>query len=80
MYSFTLFSIAWKLARIATGIRNVVRITNGSEMPSTPRWKRNVPPSHGRFSTNWNSGLPRSKPEIRKSDTRNVAIVVHSAT
>ena len=38
MYSFTRFSIASQLARMQIGISAVVRITNGSEMPSTPMW------------------------------------------
>ena len=38
MYSLTRVSIASQLARMQSGIRPVVRITNGSEMPSTPMW------------------------------------------
>ena len=36
MYSRTRRWIASQLARIVIGISAVVRITNGSEMPSTP--------------------------------------------
>ena len=36
MYSLTRRSIARQLARMQIGISAVVRITNGSEMPSTP--------------------------------------------
>ena len=38
MYSFTRFWIAFQLARMQSGISAVVRMTNGSEMPSTPMW------------------------------------------
>ena len=38
MYSFTRVSIDVQLARMQNGIRKVVRMTNGSEMPSTPMW------------------------------------------
>ena len=37
MYSFRRFSIEVQLARMQNGIRNVVRMTNSMEMPSTPR-------------------------------------------
>ena len=36
MYSFTRVWIACQLARMQIGISPVVRITKGSEMPSTP--------------------------------------------
>ena len=36
MYSLTRFSIDTQLARMQSGIRNVVRMTNSIEMPSTP--------------------------------------------
>ncbi len=36
MYSRTRLWIEVQLARIAIGISAVVRMTNGSEMPSTP--------------------------------------------
>ena len=36
MYSRTRRWIAFQLARMEIGISAVVRITNGSEMPSTP--------------------------------------------
>ena len=36
MYSLTRTWIASQLARMQIGISAVVRITNGSEMPSTP--------------------------------------------
>jgi hypothetical protein len=36
MYSFTRVWITSQLAMMQSGIRPVVRITNGSEMPSTP--------------------------------------------
>ena len=36
MYSLTRSSIDSQLARMHSGIRNVVRITNSIEMPSTP--------------------------------------------
>ncbi len=36
MYSFTRFWTEVQRARMQSGIRAVVRITNGSEMPSTP--------------------------------------------
>ncbi len=36
MYSFTRFWIEVQEARMQIGISAVVRITNGSEMPSTP--------------------------------------------
>ena len=36
MYSFTRVWIEFQLARIQIGIRKVVRITKGSESPSTP--------------------------------------------
>ncbi len=36
MYSFTRVWIEVQLARMQIGISAVVRITNGSEMPSTP--------------------------------------------
>ena len=38
MYSFTRVWIARQLATMQSGISAVVRITNGSEMPSTPMW------------------------------------------
>ena len=38
MYSLTRFWIDVQLARMQIGISAVVRITNGSEMPSTPMW------------------------------------------
>ena len=38
MYSLTRVSITRQLARMQSGISAVVRITNGSEMPSTPMW------------------------------------------
>ena len=38
MYSFTRVWIALQLAMMQSGISPVVRITNGSEMPSTPMW------------------------------------------
>ena len=37
MYSFTRSVMLSQLARMHSGIRNVVRITNSIEMPSTPR-------------------------------------------
>src|SRR6266852_3454058 len=61
MYSLTRVSIARQLARMQIGISAVVRITNGSEMPSTPMRYVMVPASHGRFSTNWNSAENGSK-------------------
>ena len=36
MYSLTRFSIVSQLATMQSGISAVVRITNGSEIPSTP--------------------------------------------
>jgi hypothetical protein len=36
MYSRTRIVTDFQLARMQNGIRAVVRITNGSEMPSTP--------------------------------------------
>ena len=36
MYSFTRVWITSQLAMMQSGISPVVRITNGSEMPSTP--------------------------------------------
>ena len=36
MYSRTRIWIERQLARMQNGIRNVVSMTNGSEMPSTP--------------------------------------------
>jgi hypothetical protein len=38
MYSFTRLWIAVQLARMQIGINAVVRMTKGSEMPSTPIW------------------------------------------
>ena len=38
MYSFTRFWIDDQFARMQSGISAVVRITKGSEMPSTPMW------------------------------------------
>ncbi len=38
MYSFTRRWITRQLAMMQIGIKAVVRITNGSEMPSTPMW------------------------------------------
>ena len=38
MYSLNRFSTESRLARMQSGIRNVVRITNSIEMPSTPIW------------------------------------------
>ena len=38
MYSFTRRWIGSQLAMMQIGIRAVVRMTNGSEMPSTPMW------------------------------------------
>ena len=38
MYSLTRVWIGSQLAMMQTGISAVVRITNGSEMPSTPMW------------------------------------------
>ena len=38
MYSLTRRWIGRQLAMMQSGIRAVVRITNGSEMPSTPMW------------------------------------------
>ena len=38
MYSLTRFSTNSQLARMQSGIRKVVRITNSIEMPSTPMW------------------------------------------
>src|SRR5689334_3079674 len=39
-----------------------------------------APPSHGFFSTNWNSGEAGSKRHTRISDTAKVISVVHIAT
>ena len=39
-----------------------------------------VPPSHGRFSRNWNSAELGSKRHSKISETAKVASVVHSAT
>ena len=39
-----------------------------------------VPPSHGRFSTNWKSAVDGSKRQTRMSETAKVISVVHSAT
>ena len=38
MYSLTRDWMASQLARMQSGMRNVVRMTNSMEMPSTPRW------------------------------------------
>jgi hypothetical protein len=38
MYSLTLDSIDSHEARMHSGIRKVVRMTNSIEMPSTPMW------------------------------------------
>ena len=38
MYSLTRCWIGSQLAMMQIGISAVVRITNGSEMPSTPMW------------------------------------------
>ncbi len=38
MYSLMRRWIALQLAMMQSGISAVVRITNGSEMPSTPMW------------------------------------------
>ncbi len=38
MYSRTRTVIAFQLAMMQNGSSAVVRITNGSEMPSTPMW------------------------------------------
>ncbi len=80
MYSLTRVSIARQLARMQIGISAVVRITNGSEMPSTPMRYVMVPASHGRFSTNWNSAENGSKRHATMSDTASVISVTHSAT
>ena len=53
IYSFTRVEIATQLARMQSGMRNVVSRTKGSEMPSTPIWKV-IGPSQGLSSTNWN--------------------------
>ena len=39
-----------------------------------------VPPSQGRFSTNWNSAEPASKRQTSTSEIAKVISVVHSAT
>ena len=38
MYSLTRHRIGRQLAMMQIGISAVVNATNGSEMPSTPRW------------------------------------------
>ena len=38
MYSLTRVWMARQLATMQSGMIAVVRITNGSEMPSTPMW------------------------------------------
>ena len=61
MYSFTRSSMASQLARMHSGIRNVVRITNSMEMPSTPILYLMDPPSQSISSTNWKPALAGSK-------------------
>ena len=60
------------------GIRNVVRITNSIEMPSTPSLYL-IGPSQAFSSTNWKAEEPLSKLIQMSSDTANVTSVVHSA-
>ena len=60
MYSLTRCSTLSQLARIVIGIRNVVRMTNSIEMPSTPILYFNGP-SQAYSSTNWNPDDDLSK-------------------
>ena len=61
MYSLTRVSIDSQLARMHSGIRNAVRTTNSTEMPSTPILYLMEPPSQAISSTNWKPELPLSK-------------------
>src|SRR5205807_5175066 len=79
MYSRTRIVTDFQLAMMQNGIKAVVRITKGSEMPSTPMWYVIPVASHDAFSTNWKSGLDGSKRQTRISDTTKVMSVVHSA-
>ena len=79
MYSFTRSSIDCQLASTQSGIRNVVRITNSIEMPSTPTLYL-IGPSHAYSSTNWKAGVDASKFVQMRTETPKVTIVVHSAT
>ncbi len=78
MYSLTRSSIDSQLARMQSGIRNVVRITNSMEMPSTPILYL-IGPSQSCSSTNWKPGLDLSKSHQIASDTTNVRSVPQSA-
>ena len=53
MYSLTRVSIDSQEARMHSGIRNAVRTTNSTEMPSTPILYLMEPPSQSISSTNW---------------------------
>ena len=66
-------------ARMQSGIRKVVRITNSTEMPSTPSLNL-ITSSQLRCSTNWKPPAVVSKLIQMNSDTMKVTIVVHSAT
>ncbi len=77
MYSLTRFSTDSQLARMHSGIRNVVRMTNSIEMPSTPILYR-IGPSQARSSTNWKPAVAGSKLIQMRSEIANVISVVQS--
>ncbi len=81
MYSLTRVRIAVQLAPTQIGVSSVDSSTNRIEMPSTPMWYEMLNSgSQSALSTNWNSEVPRSKPNQMKSDSTKVMSEVHSAT
>ncbi len=79
MYSLTRSSMTTQLCTMTSGIRNVVRMTNSIEMPSTPSLNC-MTSSQPRCSTNWKPALVGSNFTQMISEIRKVMTVVHSAT
>ena len=74
MYSVTRSLTDDQLARMQSGIRNAVRTTNRTEIPSTPSLYL-TGPNHAASSTNWNSGVEGSNSIQMYMATKNVARV-----
>ena len=79
MYSLTRSSMTTQLCTMTSGMRNVVKMTNSIEMPSTPSLNC-MTSSQPRCSTNWKPALVGSNFTQRISEIRKVMTVVHSAT
>ena len=78
MYSLTRSSMASHEARMQSGIRNVVRITNSIEIPSMPILYL-IGPSQLRSSTNWKPDVAGSKLIQMRSEITNVMRLVQRA-